>query len=41
LQFNFVIYYKKGTENVYTDALSRRPDYFSNTTETSLLLFQL
>ena len=41
MQFNFVIHYKKGTENARADALSRRPDHFGNSTETLLLLFQL
>ena len=26
-EFNFEIYYKKGNENAYIDALSQRPDY--------------
>ncbi len=34
-QFNFAIHYKKGSENARADALSRRPDHFGNTTETS------
>jgi hypothetical protein len=39
-QFNFVIHYKKGTENARADALSRRPDHFGNTTEASPPLLQ-
>ena len=38
--FNFVIHYKKGSENARADALSRRPDHFGNTTEASPPLFQ-
>jgi hypothetical protein len=40
LEFNFVIYYRKGLENARVDALSRRLDYFSNNTEVLLLLLQ-
>jgi hypothetical protein len=39
-QFNFVIHYKKGTENARADALSRRPDHFGNPTEASPPLFK-
>ena len=40
-EFNFVIHYKKGSENARADALSRRPDHFGKTnTETSPPLLQ-
>ena len=43
LEFNFEIHYKKGNENVCTDALSRRPDYLKEyeAIGTTLLLFRL
>jgi hypothetical protein len=40
LEFNFVITYKKGTENVRADALSRQLDYFSNIVKASPPLFE-
>jgi hypothetical protein len=39
LEFNFVIHYKKGLENVYIDILSRQLDYTRNNAKTSLPLF--
>jgi hypothetical protein len=39
LEFNFVIYYKKGLENAYIDALSRRLDHARNNAKTSPPLF--
>ncbi len=33
MAFNFVIYYKKGSENARADALSRRLDYYGNATK--------
>ena len=41
LEFNFKIYYKKGNENIYTDALSQQLDYlkeYEATGATPLLL---